>query len=361
LETYNEVKDNFYTIQLNHLSMKKFVLRFTLLVILFATVSCKKSKEVAPTVPVVPTPPPPVATNLITLPAGWKVSTTLGTSFPAGIQVYQFDSTFQGQTIKAFCLAYDSKNINFEFKPVMAATATTPTSFYNAESGSAVYACINGGFYGGNQSFSLVKYNNAVSSANIKAVTRSFNGTNTSYFPTRAAFGVSSTGVPSVAWIYNVGSGNDLIYSYPSPSPNALNTAPQAVPTATFPSGGSIWNTSSAIGGSPMLLKANTVNITATEELIEVNNTSSRPRSGIGYTANGIVLMVAVEGDNAPTYSGINLANFAALLKSLGCTDAINLDGGGSTSMVIGGSRTVRPGEGGVERPVISAIIIKRK
>lgn len=340
--------------------MKRFAIQLTLLVMLFATVSCKKSKEVTPVVPVIP-PPPPVVTNLITLPAGWKVSTTFGTSFPAGVQVYQFDSTFQGQTIKAFCLAYDSKNINFEFKPVMALTATTPTSFFNAESGSAVYACINGGFYGGNQSYSLVKYNNAVSSANIKAVTRSFNGTNTSYFPTRAAFGVSSTGVPSVAWIYNVGTGNDLIYSYPSPSPNALNTAPQAVPTATFPAGGSIWSTNSAIGGSPMLLKANTVNITAAEELIDVNNSSSRPRSGIGYNANGIVLMVAVEGDNPPTYSGISLANFAALLKSLSCTDAINLDGGGSTSMVIGGSRTVRPGDAGVERPVISAIIIKRK
>ncbi|MEX0636549.1 MAG: phosphodiester glycosidase family protein, partial [Ferruginibacter sp.] len=93
----------------------------------------------------------------------------------------------------------------------------------------------------------------------------------------------------------------------------------------------------------------------------DINNTTSRPRSGIGYNANGIVLIVAVEGDNPPTYSGINLANFAALLKSLSCTDAINLDGGGSTSMVIGGSRTVRPGDAGVERPVVSAIIIKRK
>ncbi|MEX0637088.1 MAG: hypothetical protein WD135_09995, partial [Ferruginibacter sp.] len=248
--------------------MKKFAIQFTLLLILFATVSCKKSKEVTPIIPIIPI-TPPVVTNLITLPAGWKVSPTFGTSFPAGIQVYQFDSTFQGQTIKAFCLAYDSKNSNIEFKPVVATAATTPTNFYNVESGiSSVYACINGGFFGSNQSYSLVKYNNAVSSANIKAVTRSFNGTNTSYFPTRAAFGVSSTGNPTVAWIYNVGSGNDLIYSYPTASPNALNTAPQAVPTATFPAGGSIWSTNSAIGGSPMLLKANTVNITDVAELI---------------------------------------------------------------------------------------------
>jgi len=340
--------------------MNNPMLRFSLIVMLFATLSCKKKTEVITTIPPVI---PATVTNLITLPAGWKVSTSFGTSFPTGIQVYQFDSIFQGQTVKAYCLAYDSKNTNFEFKPVMAVTATTPSGFYAAESATGtIYGCINGGFFGSNQSYSLVKYNNVVAAANIKAVTRTYNSTNTSYYPTRAAFGVSATGAPSVAWIYNVGSGNDLIYSYPAPSPNALNTAPQALPTATFPAGGSIWNTNSAIGGSPMLLKNNTVNITDAEELIDINNTTSRPRSGIGYNANGIVLIVAVEGDNPPSYNGINLATFAAILKSLSCTDAINLDGGGSTSLVIGGTKTVRPGDaGGIERPVVSAIILKRK
>jgi hypothetical protein len=68
---------------------------------------------------------PPTVTHLITLPAGWKVSGTFGTSFPAGILVYQFDSIDLGQTMKAYCLAYDSMSINIEFIPVMAATATT--------------------------------------------------------------------------------------------------------------------------------------------------------------------------------------------------------------------------------------------
>ena len=320
-------------------------------------IACKKSTTVTTTIPPVI---PPTVTNLITLPAGWKVSTTFGTSFPTGVQVYQFDSVFMGQTTKAYCLAYDSKNTNIEFKPVMNTAGNTPTNFYNTEaSTSTVYGCINGGFFGGNQSYALVKYNNVVAAANIKAVTRVYNGNNTSYYPTRAAFGITSTGTPSVAWIYNVGTGNDLIYSYPAPSPNLINTAPQAVPTATFPSGGSIWNTTSGIGGSPMLIKNNTINITDNEELIVIDNTISRARSAIGYNDNGIVLVVAVEGGNPP-YNGINLANLASLMKSLTCTDAINLDGGGSTSFVIGGQKTVRPSDG-IERDVVSAVIIKRK
>jgi exopolysaccharide biosynthesis protein len=110
------------------------------------------------------------------------------------------------------------------------------------------------------------------------------------------------------------------------------------------------------------LLKGGQVNITDVQELINVNNTSNRPRSAIGYTSDGIVTMLAVEGDNtAAGYPGINLAGLANMLKALGCTDAINLDGGGSTSLVVGNKLTVRPGDSGVERPVVSAVVLKRR
>jgi exopolysaccharide biosynthesis protein len=116
------------------------------------------------------------------------------------------------------------------------------------------------------------------------------------------------------------------------------------------------------IGGSPLLLQAGSVRITDVEELININNTSSRPRTAIGYTAAGRLVLLAVEGDNASAgYPGINLVDLANLLKSIGCTDAINLDGGGSTSMVIGSRLTVRPGDNGVERPVTSAVLIKQR
>lgn len=327
---------------------------FILSIMLF---SCAKKTTVTTVIPVTPTTP---VTSLITLPIGWKMSSSFGTSFPTGIQVYQYDTIFLGKRVKAFCVAYDSKNTTIEFKPIMASTATTPSTFFSNESG-VVYACINGGYFGSNQSYSLVKYNNVVSSANIKALTRTYNGVNTPYYPTRAAFGIDAAGSPSIGWIYNVGSGNDLIYNYPSPSPNLLGSAPQPFPTATFPANGTIWNTVSAIGGSPVLIKNNSIQITANEELIDVNNTTSRPRSAIGYTNNGIILILAVEGDNPPTYTGINLADLAALQQSLGATNAINLDGGGSTSLIIGGLRTVRPGDNGVERPVVSAVLIKKK
>ena len=93
-----------------------------------------------------------------------------------------------------------------------------------------------------------------------------------------------------------------------------------------------------------------------------INNSTSRPRTAIGYTTSGRIVLLAVEGDNSSAgYPGVNLADLASMMRSLGCTDAINLDGGGSTSMIIGNRLTVRPGDNGVERPVASAVLIKQR
>lgn len=304
-----------------------------------------------------PTPVVPI----VSLPPGWKYNASYGSAFPNGIQTFSFDTIFNGHTVKAYCLAYDSKLGLFDFKPVLATTAKKVSEFVSQEPG-IVFGGINGGFFGGNSSYSLVKYNNQLSAPNIKSVNRTYNGVSTPYFPTRAAFGIQSNGAPTTAWIYHVGAGNDNIYSYPAPSPNVDGAAPQPVPTETNPAGGTPWTVPTAIGGSPMLLRGGQVNISDVAELISINNTSYRPRSAVGYTANGIVLLLAVEGDNATAgYPGVDLSELANMLKQLNCTDAINLDGGGSTSLVISGRLTVRPGDAGVERPVVSAVLIKQK
>lgn len=339
--------------------MKRYLLLLPILVILYGS-ACSKSSNGGGGNPT-PTPTPTPVTPLITLAPGWKYSATLSLNFPSGIQAFSFDTIYNGKTVKAFCVALDYSTGRFEFKPVVSSTLKTPSQFAAAETG-LVYVAINGGYYGGNQSYSLVKYDNVVASPNIKAVTRSYNGSNASYYPTRAAFGITSTGAPTTAWIYSVGAGNDLVYQYPTPSPNAEGTAPQLQPTETFPSGGSVWSTVAGIGGSPMLVRGGAIRISDVEELISINNSTSRPRTAIGYTASGRIVLLAVEGDNSSAgYLGMNLADLASMMRSLGCTDAINLDGGGSTSMVIGNRLTVRPGDNGVERPVASAVLIKQR
>jgi hypothetical protein len=59
----------------------------------------------------------------------------------------------------------------------------------------------------------------------------------------------------------------------------------------------------------------------------------THPRTSLGLTADGRVLMVTVDG-RQPGYSiGVTLAEMGQLMVSLGAVAAFNLDGGGSTVM----------------------------
>lgn len=337
--------------------MRKANLNFCILLLSFLFSNCSKNNQAGP----LPDPPPVVVpTPLISLPAEWVKATDLAAGFPSGIEVYKRTAAYNGKAMNAYCVVFDPKNPSIEFKPVFSSVNKKLSDLYAAESGTK-YVVINGGFFGTNVSYSLAQFNGTVQAINIKSLTRTYNGANTTYYPTRGAFGVSSTGNPEVAWIYHVGTGNGTIYSYPQPSANDVTLAPQPQPSASFPAGGAVWNTSAAIGGSPVLIKNNTVNVTDEEELIDINNTTSRARSAIGHTSDGKIILLAVEGNNSSGGAGLNLQETADLMKSMGCTGALNLDGGGSTSMMVNGQQTVKPSDAGGERPVITAIIIKKK
>lgn len=326
--------------------------------VLVALVACSKKETSGPPPP--PNPPvvTPPAASLLTLPSEWVKATDLMKDFPGGIEVYRRTAAFNGKTMNAYCVAFDPKAV--EFKPVFSATNKKPSDLYAQEPG-VKYAVINGGFFGTNASYSLAQYNGTVQAINIRSLSRTYNGQAKTFYPTRGAFGITASGTPEVAWIYHVGSGNGTVYAYPQVSPNDIAQTPQPQPSANFPTGGAVWNVSSAIGGSPMLIKNNTVNITDGEELIDVNNTTSRARLAIGHTANGIVVLLAVEGNIPGGGTGLSLQELADLMKSMGCTGALNLDGGGSTYLMVNSQATVKPSDAAGERPVITAIILKKK
>jgi hypothetical protein len=338
--------------------MQKFQTKISLL--FFSTclflVACNKKMEtpVTPVNPVV-VDSLKVNTTLITLPTGWKNNTTLSKGMPATASVYEYT---QG-AIKAFAFVYDLNDTTIEFSTALNTARKTPNDWQLGESGNKL-AVINGGYFDltNGASYSLVVNNGAQLSPNVKALTRTLNGVATTYYPTRAAFGLTGR-IPSVAWTYNTtGTTN---YAYPQPSPNALNSPPKAVPSATFPANGAIWQVNQAIGGSPMLIKNNSIMISDVEELIDINNTTGRSRTAIGFTAQKRLILLVVEKSSAKGTDGVSLAQEAQILKDMGCTDAINLDGGGSTCMLVNNGQATNTPEGGTQRVVSSVIFIKKK
>eukprot|EP01031_Cornospumella_fuschlensis_P051494 gene51494-62971_t len=202
------------------------------------------------------------AATLIPLPAGWRLASEFMADFPrAGLQLYVLETAAPATPAKVFCLAWDTTAPTVAFKPVLASAPRTPTQSAAQETGK-VYAAINAGFFGGNQSFSLVQHAGVVASPNVKSLARTFQGASVPYYPTRAAFGITAAGRLTTDWIYSIGVANTPIFAYPAPSPNRLGAAPQPVPTAAFPADAAPWVMEHAIGGSPMLIKDGEARVT---------------------------------------------------------------------------------------------------
>jgi phosphodiester glycosidase len=83
------------------------------------------------------------------------------------------------------------------------------------------------------------------------------------------------------------------------------------------------------------------------------------PRSGVGYDSRtGQLWMVVVDGRQMPYSAGMSLPEFASLFEALGADEALNLDGGGSSALVVGSRPVNRPSDATGERAVVNALAL---
>jgi hypothetical protein len=125
------------------------------------------------------------------------------------------------------------------------------------------------------------------------------------------------------------------------------------------------------VGAGPRLLRAGRVDVAARAEgfappqapsFFDSFVASRNPRTLVGVRADGTLLLVTVDG-RAPGWSaGMTLREAARLMRSLGARDALNLDGGGSSTMTVRGEVVNRPsdrvGERPVQRPVSNGLFV---
>ncbi|HEX2607236.1 MAG TPA: phosphodiester glycosidase family protein, partial [Flavisolibacter sp.] len=121
------------------------------------------------------------------------------------------------------------------------------------------------------------------------------------------------------------------------------------------------WKVRTAIGGGPVLLSGGEVKITNNEELKFSGKAiqDKHPRTAIGYTADNRVVILVIEGRN-PEASGATLEQEAYLLKKLGCVEGLNLDGGGSSCLLINGKETIKPSDKEGQRAVPAVFMIRQ-
>jgi exopolysaccharide biosynthesis protein len=129
-----------------------------------------------------------------------------------------------------------------------------------------------------------------------------------------------------------------------------------------------IEETLGVINGGPSLLRNGKIKITAFTEGFHWQENPEfyyrfgvrrNPRTLAGITATGKLLLVTVDGRQPGWSVGASFEESARIMKALGATDAVNLDGGGSTTITINQQLTNRPSDSTGERSIADAIIIQ--
>ncbi|UEL29224.1 phosphodiester glycosidase family protein [Pseudarthrobacter sp. L1SW] len=120
------------------------------------------------------------------------------------------------------------------------------------------------------------------------------------------------------------------------------------------------------VNGGPVLVSGGTENVTVKRDgMVRSGDNNSfyygwvhkrNPRTIAGVDGQGRTLLVTADGRQTASL-GLSIKEAADVARSLGMVDAINLDGGGSTTMAVGGQVVNRPSDASGERPVGDAIL----
>ncbi|WP_193199921.1 phosphodiester glycosidase family protein [Nostoc sp. MG11] len=124
------------------------------------------------------------------------------------------------------------------------------------------------------------------------------------------------------------------------------------------------------INGGPRLLRNGKIDITAYAEGFHWRENPEfyyrfgvrrNPRTLAGITPQGKLLLVTVDGRQPTRSVGASFEESALIMRSLEATDALNLDGGGSTTITINQQLINRPSDSTGERAIADAIVIQNR
>jgi len=167
----------------------------------------------------------------------------------------------------------------------------------------------------------------------------------------RAAIGFNEANEAETGW---VSSRKDSVFVWDNPIQNSPGHPGELPPKEE----GRLWNITDAISGGPALLKGGANRITINEEVFFGSAIPDiHPRTAAGIGADGELYLLVVDGRQRIS-RGVSLSELAGIMKSFGAVDAINLDGGGSSTMTLYGELLNRPTGGTFQREIVSALAI---
>lgn len=294
----------------------------------------------------------------------WQNVDSLYQPLPRSVHVYYSNDTINGRPNHAFYVIADLKDREIQVSSASTnGKRSTPLKFYESESKPLLVMNCTFFEFVHNTNVSLVMNNGKQLAYSNNSITRKGKDTFTYSHPVTGAIGIDKKRNVDVAWVLS-----DSSNRYPWASQQAVNPVidsslkldiPNYLKSHSFKK----WKMQTAVAGGPILVQNGAIAISNNQELKfggkAIND--KHPRTAMGYTLDNQLIFLVIEGRFPGKSEGASLMEEATILRDLGSVEALNLDGGGSSCLLINGKETIQPSDKEGERPVPAVILLKVK
>jgi hypothetical protein len=303
----------------------------------------------------------------------WINVDSLFAPLPNNFHVYKTTDSLEGKPFVAYYAEakLKGKHLNFTTDTTYK-RRLTPQQFF--EKNNHPLLVVNGTFFSftTNQNLNVVIKDGEMVSYNVHTIAGKGKDTLTYFHPIRSAIGISKKRTADIAWLYaDTGHRRFPVAFERAPillhnefkNLSVFELSPQLRHLPKMEKHYGVvdhWKMKTAIGGGPVLVQEGKIKITNNEEMMFTGKAidDKHPRTCMGYTKDGRLIVMVIQGRFPGIAEGASLTQQAQLLVDLGCVEALNLDGGGSSCMLINGKETIKPSDKEGERAVPAVFII---
>jgi exopolysaccharide biosynthesis protein len=305
----------------------------------------------------------------------WTNVDSLFGALPLSVHVFTTTDLIDGKPNIAYYVIADLKDRKLNFTTdTTYQRRFTPQQFY--EKNQQPLLVVNGTFFdfATNRNLNAVIRNGKLVSYNVHSTALKGKDTMLYMHTFRSAIGITKKRKADVAWLYTDSTKTKAFasqqkwkpykdsfsfFSYDIRSIKVTYNQHRNEYQSVFQK----WKMQTAIAGGPVLIQNGKVDVSNNEEYMFIGKAidDKHPRTAMGYTADGKLIILVVQGRMPGIAEGASLTQLAKLLLDLGCVEALNLDGGGSSCMLVNGKETIKPSDKEGQRPVPAVFIIENK
>ena len=303
-----------------------------------------------------------IVTGSVNAQWNWKNVDSLFQPLPASVHVYMTNDATEGKPNIAYYVSADLKEKSLNFTTQVGnGKRYTPSQYFEQQQKPLLVMNTTFFEFVHNSNQNVVIKDGKLEAYQVQNIPARGKDTFTYRHVFGSAIGIDKRRKADVAWLYT-DSADANVYA----TQTVINNFRDSVTTYSkkeMLSKGKFkkWKMQSAVGGGPVLLQNGEIQITNNEELKFAGKAinDKHPRTAMGYTKDGKLIFMVIEGRFPGKAEGATLTEEAQMLKQIGCVEALNLDGGGSSCLLINGKQTITPSDKEGQRAVPAVFMIK--